>query len=110
MRAQLLTEVRADDHVPPHNVRDVITVGRLIDEWLDRSEERGRSPSTLAGYRYKIEAVIRPALGAIALEEPTARNLDTFYGAKLREGTSPASVVGYHHIISAALAQAVKWD
>ncbi|MGO8872971.1 MAG: tyrosine-type recombinase/integrase [Acidimicrobiales bacterium] len=63
----------------------------------------------MAGYRIKIESTIRPELGSIPLEDLSSKDLDAFYGRFIKGGTSPAMVMHYHRIISAALRQAEKW-
>jgi len=82
------------------------TFGSLLDEGLVTGE---RSPTTVDGYRKKIESIIRPALGQLPLEKITARTLDAFYGRLLEGGTTPATLMHHHSIISAALHQAERW-
>ena len=103
LRAQLITEVARGEHGSNEG-----TFGSLLDAWL-RDGKQGRSPSTLAGYRIKIDSVIRPELGTVELSRLTARDLDVFYGRLIKAGKSPAMVMHYHRIISAALRQAEKW-
>ncbi|MBF6557019.1 MAG: site-specific integrase [Acidimicrobiales bacterium] len=104
IKARLATEVAAGKHGSRSG-----TFGELLDAWL-RDGKQGRSPSTLAGYRIKIETAIRPALGSVLLEKLTARDLDRWYARLLAGGTSPAMVMHYHRVISAALRQAEKWQ
>jgi len=104
IRSRLITEVAAGKHGGT-----VGSFGSLLDEWLTAGERRGRSPSTIAGYRKKIESTIRPSLGDLPLSKVTVHTLDAFYGRLLDEGTSSATVVHHHRIISAALHQAEKW-
>jgi len=105
IRARLLTEAAEGKHRA-----GVMTFGSLLDEWLLHAEQLGRSPTTLQGYRRKISAGIRPALGDVKLDQMTARHLDTWYGKLLKGGTSAAMVMQYHRIISAALHQAQRWE
>jgi integrase len=86
------------------------TVGELLDKWLEQLETvRQRRPSTLLGYKRKIEHDIRPALGSIALAKLDAADLDDLYGDQLTRGLSNATVHQMHAIVSAACHQAVKW-
>jgi integrase len=114
LRAELISEVANDkakaSEVADNRTVEASTFGHLLDEWLALGRSRGRSPSTIDGYEKKISSTIRPELGAIPLEELTAKTLDAFYGRLIDEGTSPATLMHHHRIISAALAQAVKWD
>lgn len=104
LRSRLVTEVAQGKHGGTTG-----TLGSLLDEWVTLGERNGRSPNTIAGYRKKIEATIRPELGSLPLEKVTTHTLDSFYGRLLEVGTSPATVMHYHRIIAAALHQAEKW-
>jgi integrase len=84
------------------------TLSDLLDQWL---EARGPelSPTTLRNYRSRIELTIRPVLGSVRLSRLTAKHLDDLYGAMRREGKSAKTIRNAHVVISAALAQAVRW-
>jgi len=84
------------------------TVGDLLDKWMAQIEPT-RRPSTLLGYRRKIDHDIRPALGIVSLAKLKPDRLDRFYGEQLARGLSSATVRQMHAIISAACHQAVKW-
>ena len=84
------------------------TFGALIDAWMRQGATRW-SPSTVRGYRSKIEHDIRPALGDIPLNKLKTKTLDDFY-RKLLERLSPKSIRQIHAICRAALKQAVRWD
>ncbi|HVB90537.1 MAG TPA: tyrosine-type recombinase/integrase [Acidimicrobiales bacterium] len=88
--------------------RTNVTVGQLLDKWLEGAE-RSQRPRTVYENRRKIEARIRPTLGAVRLDKLEPDTLDTAYGRWLDEGLSPATVHKYHAIVSAACNQAVKW-
>jgi len=62
--------------------RTTASVGQLLDKWLTHIEPM-RRPSTVAGYRAKIDHAIRPALGDVPLSKLTAAELDrlTEHGA-----------------------------
>lgn len=104
LRARLVTEVAQGKHGGTAG-----TFGSLLDDWLVAGERNGRSPSTIAGYRKKIESTIRPALGSLPLHKVTTHTLDSFYGELIAGGTTPATVMHHHRIISAALHQAERW-
>jgi integrase len=104
LRARLMTEVGRGEHGGTTG-----TFGALLDEWIMQGERNGRSPNTIASYRKKIDATIRPALGGLPLDKITTHTLDAFYGRLLKAGTTPATVMHYHRIIAAALHQAEKW-
>jgi integrase len=90
--------------------RTRVTVGGLLDKWLEHLESRGLArPRTIYEYRNKIEKRIRPALGDVALGALEPAVLDGLYGRWLGEGLAPATVLKYHCILSAACRQGVKW-
>jgi integrase len=89
--------------------RTSATVGQLLDRWIDHIAPV-RRPSTLAGYKAKIDHAIRPALGDVKLSKVTPAELDRCYRSWLMSGLSPTTVHQYHAILSAALHQAEKWD
>lgn len=96
------------------------TVGQLLDHWLANIEAE-RSPSTIRDYRGAIAHAIRPALGSIRLRRLAPDVLDSWYRRWATEEIRPATddrpakirsattVRKYHAILSAALAQGVKW-
>lgn len=87
---------------------EVNSFGHLLDEWLQKGRGE-KERTTIDGYEKKIEKTIRPALGDIPLAEITAKTLDDFYERTKAEGVSPATVMHFHRIISAALMKARKW-
>ncbi len=90
----------------------------LLDKWIEHGRQLGRSPNTLTGYRYKAATISRPSktvdgrppgLGDVKLTKLTARHVDTWYAAMLASGTTPATLMHYHRVLSAALHQAERW-
>ena len=61
-------------------------------------------------YRSAIRANIEPALGRIDIAKLEPAQIDAFYGKLLASGLSPLSVRKSHAILSAAFAQALRWD
>ncbi|HEY3942913.1 MAG TPA: site-specific integrase [Acidimicrobiales bacterium] len=104
LRARLLVEVAQGRHgrTPP-------SLGAALAAWLDHLDRSGRSPTTLAEYRRKVDRVIGPALGDRRLDALSAGDLDTFYARQLQAGNAARSVLHYHRIIGAALHQAERW-
>jgi integrase len=86
-----------------------VTLGQLIDRWLDECARLDLSPTTLRTYRAQIERTIRPALGAIRLGRLTAKHFDDLYGSMKAAGQSPKTIRNHHAIISSALHQGVRW-
>jgi integrase len=101
--AQFVTEV-ANGTVP---ITPSATLAEFLDRWLDQIRPY-RSPSTIKGYRHKIER-INKRLGGVRLDRLTAQQLNRAYRGWLDEGLHPSSVHHLHRVLSAALRQAVKW-
>ncbi len=89
-----------------------VTIEQLFEEFLAFSEARGRSPTTLHAYRTAIAGSWRPRIGDMEIGALTAHALDTIYAGMLTRDrpAAPSTVRKYHAILSAALAQAVKWQ
>ena len=101
--AEFLTEV-SNRSVP---VDVSTTLGAFLDRWLDHIEPN-RSPSTILGYRHKIER-IKKQLGNVRLDKLTPQHLDRAYRVWQDEGLHASTVHHLHRVLSAALRQAVKW-
>lgn len=82
-------------------------LGEFLDRWIEHIRPN-RSPTTIKGYRHKIER-IKAQLGGVRLDRLTAQHLDRTYRVWLDEGLHPSSVHHLHRVLSAALHQAVKW-
>lgn len=98
-----------DKQPPASNDGIGVTFGQLLTRWLEECERLDLSPTTLSTYRSQIEGTIRPALGKVALNRLTAKNLDDLYGALKKKNRSAKTIRNYHGIISSALHQAVRW-
>jgi integrase len=109
-----------------------MTLGQLLDEWLEWRESNGRpiSPSTLHNYRLTVERKIKPGLGKVAIDKIDPRTLDRFYAALRKGGNarttranpetgqreqvgggalSGSRVRDVHAIMSGALGLAARW-
>jgi integrase len=107
--AQFVADVTRKARQERDPAKDNIAMAELLARWLEFLEPR-RAPSTLLGYRRKIEGYVLPAIGNVRAAKLRAVELDALYGAMLRQGLAPATVRQVHAIISAALGQAVTWD
>jgi hypothetical protein len=90
------------------------TVAVVLEEWLRHSEAQGRAPKTLYEARKIIDNDLVPVLGDIPTRDLTPRHIDELYrrlstGEGRAKPLKPASVRRYHAVLSAALAQAVRW-
>jgi len=113
IRARLVTEVAQGKHGG-----NTTTLADLLAKWIEHGERLGRSPNTITGYRYKAATISRarkpaqgdlPGLGDVPLTKLTARHIDAWYAAMLAAGTTPATLMHYHRVLSAALHQAERW-
>ncbi|HUC37798.1 MAG TPA: site-specific integrase [Acidimicrobiales bacterium] len=90
------------------------TVRVVVEEWLQHSAARGRSPKTIHEARRSAETVIFPTLGDVRVAELTPRHLDEWYrqlvtGEGRKRPLAATSVRRHHAVLSAALSQAVRW-
>ena len=85
------------------------TVGEFMDKWLEIYARPNTELRTLQGYRHYVRRHIKPALGAIPVQNLGAPHIQALYGAMLKKGLSPNTVGQCHRILSEALSHAVKW-
>jgi integrase len=86
------------------------TFGKLLDLWLAKVEDLGRTQSTLESYRIHVRKHIRPALGDVRLDKLTAHKLDEYFQGLRAKGLAPATVKLDHAVVSAALSLGVDYE
>jgi integrase len=86
-----------------------VTVGQLLNRWLDECERLELSPTTLRNYRSQIELRIRPELGKIMITDLSAKHLDDLYRRMKSADLSAKTIRNCHAILSSALHQAARW-
>jgi integrase len=107
---ELLASVDAGTFVVPSR----LTVARYLGAWLDGRVAAGLRPSTVAGYRQRVECYVVPRIGAVPLQALSALDLDRFYAALASDGgrdggaLSLSTVRAVHAVISKALADAER--
>jgi integrase len=86
------------------------TLSEWLRHWLDNIAARRVRPSTLEGYRSKVDYRIIPGLSKhrLARLERHPEHIDAFYAALEREGLSPATLLQIHRILSRALKVAAQ--
>jgi len=85
------------------------TVGQWLDHWLNTIAVRKVRPSTLEGYRSKINYRIKPALGHHRLDRLQPEHLDQFYDElQGSAGLSGTTALQIHRILSRALKVAMQ--
>lgn len=111
----------------PSTVRTVrkkyITVGELMDEYVQVYGLNHWGDSFLSNNRHRIEHYIKPYLGDVAVKDLTTHDLDVFYdslqdkpavilkGHKKTDATVSLSVIEKTHaLLRSALKQAVIWE
>lgn len=83
-----------------------LTVGQWLDIW-QRDYLGSVKPKTVVNYAQNIQNHIKPAMGAIRLEELTAPTIQKLYNG-LSEDHAPKTVKNVHGVLHKALQQAVK--
>src|SRR5215204_1293215 len=86
-----------------------LTVGELMERWLNDSAKGSVKPITYEAYRRQTRNHIIPTLGATKLLKLTPTHVQSLYQCKLDEGLSPTSVRYIHAVINRALKQALRW-
>ena len=103
---QTTTDIDHGAYIPPCKM----SVGEWLDIWSD-TYLSGVKPRTRNIYGNFIQLHIKPALGAIRLEELTPHIVQSFYNSLLQEhngksALSPKTVKGIHGVLHLALKQA----
>lgn len=68
-----------------------LTLARYLDEWLDTAIKGRRAPKTYALYRWLVAEHINPALGHVALEKLTRKDIQQFIDKKAKTTVLPRS-------------------
>lgn len=104
--------LRSGGYVAPQ----AMTMAQYLTDWVTVNARR-RAPSTVNGYRSKIDRSIIPRIGHIKLQTLTVPDLDRLYAdlattgrANGNGGLSDSSIVQIHRIIHSALAEAFDSD
>lgn len=129
--AQIEYEKSLDVFQPPKPVpsavrvvrKKYITVGELMDEYVQVYGLNHWGDSFLSNSRHRIEHYIKPYLGNVAVKDLTTHDLDVFYdslqdkpavvlkGHKKTDATVSLSVIEKTHaLLRSALNQAVIWE
>jgi integrase len=89
---------------------DLLTVGELLDRWLDDAVPRTVRPRTLASYTYIVRVHLRPALGHVPLASLTAQHVQGLLNAKAASGLAPRTVGYLRGVLRQALGFAERMD
>jgi integrase len=83
--------------------------GEYLDRWLRDVVVPSKAKSTAVEYESVIRNHLKPALGAVRLDELSVMHLQDLVSTKIREGYSPGGVKRIYAVASSALKQAVRW-
>lgn len=107
-----VASLRSGGYVAPQ----AMTMAEYLTDWVTVNARR-RAPSTVNGYRSKIDRSIIPRIGRLKLQALTVPDLDRLYADLAATGRvngagglSDSSIVQIHRIIHSALAEAFDAD
>ena len=89
---------------------DQLTVGRFLDDWLNKVVRPRNRPSTFESYKGLVAQHLNPALGGIRLSKLSPSDVQEFLNEKLASGLSPRTVGYLRAVLRAALNWAIRWD
>ena len=106
--SQKLKKVTASIDDGKYSAPNKMTVGEWLDIWMD-TYLNGIKPYTVASYKGLIKNHIKPALGAVKLENLNAHSIQKFYNSlgKGKAPLSPKTIKNVHGVLHKALKQAV---
>lgn len=84
-----------------------MTVGEWLDIWESEYLE-SVNPRTRDSYRTVIRVHLKPAFGAVKLQNLQTHQIQKFYNGLQRGGLSPKSIKNFHGVLHKALQQAVE--
>jgi integrase len=84
------------------------TVGEWLDHWYATTARTRVRPSTLAGYRSKIEQYLRPLLGRRRIDQLKPSDIERAWAELSERGLAPRTIAQAHTILHSALGKAVK--
>jgi len=119
-----LSQARGDLRPPQKTTKNkYITVGDLMDEYVELYGLNHWSDSYLSCSRHRIKHYIKPYLGDMLLQHLTSHDLDAFYNNLLKQPAvvlkghtdtckkvSTAVIKKVHDLLRSALNQAVAWE
>lgn len=87
------------------------TLDQWLEEWMQEIVIPNRAETTVYGYRKIIDNHLSPALGSIAIQDLSPKDLQHYYAELMRKKHLSANTVRRHHdLLSAALHAAMRQD
>jgi integrase len=102
--AELTVEAKRGTYIEPNK----ITFGQWIDEWLETYKKIEVSITSFDRYRSLVENHIKPALGAIYLQQLRTEHIQRLYQELIEKGYSSRTIRLLHSVLHSSLEQAVK--
>lgn len=102
--AKTLVEIEGGSFVAPSE----LTLGDYLDRWLETKTDAIR-PNSVRAYAHRL-AHVRAALGSTPLQKLKPMQIQSTYARFRAAGMGTANVNAIHTVLTAALAQAVKWE
>jgi integrase len=90
--------------------REVPTLAKFAEEFIDGYATSNNKPSTVEAKRMLLKCHILPAFGRRRLDEITARDIERFKGDRLKAGLQPKTVNNVLTALRKMLALAVEWE
>jgi integrase len=86
-----------------------LTVGDLLDEWLEQKRRDGKRHTTLYTYRDAAKALVRPHVGHLRLKELTSLSVRNMLNALQDRGLSTSTIAYGRRVLKLALNDAISW-
>lgn len=102
---ELLGQVKSGAVVRPGKAP---TVEQWLTTYLDTVAPRRCDPTTIQGYRSKMNCYVIPMIGKVRVDRLTPEHLDAIYLAMERAGRADSTVLQVHRILSRALEVAYR--
>ncbi len=103
--ASVLTELRRGVLPPPEQ----LTVGDLLEQWLEDSARSSVRASTFRSYSDITRLHLLPELGRLRLSKLQPQHVERLLRRKLEDGLSTRRVQYIHAVLRRALSRAVRW-
>jgi integrase len=99
--------LEADHNIVP--VRERVTVGAYLEDWLTTSVQLRCRPRTVESYAETVKRYIKPSIGRIELTKLTPEHVSAMLATLQARGTLSPTTVRYSHVVlRAALGRALK--
>lgn len=84
------------------------TTGEWLEHWMTHVAAKTLRPTTLKGYRSKIDQYLAPALGSVPLQQLRPEHIERMHLWMADQGLSPTTIRQAHMVLRSALKSAVQ--